>query len=209
MAGLFQFLGESLSSVYSEFIQILPASLQKFIAFFILALLIVLYAFVVWKFYKSISKKDIITLNLKKYNKTEYSFLARVLAGVFFLIEYIIVSPLIIFLWFGILTLLLIIITSGIETSSLLILSGILMAAIRITAYYRHELSQEIAKIVPITLLATSLLNPNFFSVERVISTVSEIPTLIGDIGIYLVFIVILEVILRAFDFTFSFMKVE
>ena len=54
---------------------------------------------------------------------------------------------------------------------------------------------------MPLTLLATSLLNPKFFSVTRVLGLFAELPTLFGQITIYLLFIIILEVILRLFDF--------
>jgi hypothetical protein len=135
--------------------------------------------------------------------------MTKFIAGGFYLVEYILVSPLIIFLWFALLTILLIAITEGLPVATLLIISGLIIASIRVISYSNKDLAQDIAKIVPLTLLATSFLEPNFFSVQRVIGTFSEIPTLFADMGIYLVFIIFLEVILRLFDFIFSLFQIE
>ena len=208
MTEVFQSISNFLSSTYSSIIEILPPFLQKAVTFFVLAIIVVIYAFIVWKFYKSVSKKDILGLDLNKYNKTKHPFGAKIVAGVLYLIEYVLIAPLVIFLWFAVLTLLLILITGGIPAPTLLIISGLMIAVIRIISYSNTDLAQDIAKIVPLTLLATSFLNPNFFSVERILLTFSQIPSFLGDIGTYLIFIIILEFILRIFDFIFSLFQI-
>ena len=209
MTEVFKGIGDTLTSLYTSFTGILPPFLQKFIAFFVMALVIVIYGFIVWKFYKSVSKKDILGLDLNKYNKTKHPFATKFVAGIFYLVEYILISPLILFLWFTLLTFLLIIITEGLPASTLLIVSGLIMASVRIISYSSKSLAEDIAKIVPLTLLATSFLNPDFFSVTRILGTFAEIPALFGEIGIYLVFIIFLEIILRIFDFIFSLFQIE
>lgn len=202
-------IGESLSSTYTSIVSILPTFFQKFIAFFVVSIIIVIYGFVIWRFYKSVSKKDLLGLDLNKYNKTKHPTITKIVAGGLYLIEYVLISPLIIFIWFTLLTFLLIIVTEGIPASSILIISGLIIASSRIISYSNENLAQDIAKIVPLTLLAMSFLNPNFFSVERILTTFSEIPILMGDIGTYLIFIVFLEIILRFFDFIFSLFKIS
>lgn len=211
MVEVFQGFSASLLSVYNELISAVPFTLQKFIPFFLLALMIFIYAVLVWKFYQSISKKNILELNLNKYNQTKHPILTKIFAGALYLIEYILVMPILIFIWFTGFTILLIFITEGIATPTLLLLAGTLIAAIRMTAYtdsYKG-LATDLAKLVPLTLLATSLLNPNFFSIERIINTFTEIPALFQNIGIYLLFIVVLEVVLRIFDFIVSLFQLQ
>ena len=208
MTELCNSIGNILSTLYASLIGILPPFLQKFIAFFVIALVIVIYGFVVWKFYKSISKKDILGLNLNKYNKAKHPLITKIFAGALYFIEYILISPLIIFLWFGLLTLLLVVVTEGIPATTLVIISGLIIASVRIISYSNTDLAQDIAKIVPLTLLEMSFLTPNFFSVQRIIGTFIEIPGLFNEIGIYLVFIVFLEIILRFFDFLFSIFQI-
>ena len=208
MTEVFKGIGDILTLLYNSLIEILPVFLQRFIAFFIIALIIVIYSFIVWKFYKSISKKDILGLDLNKYNRTKHPIVTKFIAGVLYLVEYILVAPLIIFLWFGLLTILLIAITEAIPPANIILISGLMIASIRIISYSSTDLAQDIAKIVPLTLLAMSFLTPNFFSVTRILGTFAEIPGLFGEIGIYLVFIVFLEIILRFFDFIFSLLQI-
>ena len=209
MAEVFKSFGDILLLAYNSIISSLPSFLQKFVAFFVIALVIVVYGFIIWRFYKSISKKDILGLDLKKYNKAKHPTIIKFVAGILYLVEYLLVSPFVIFLWFSLLTILLVVITEGIPIATLLIISGLIIAAVRIVSYSNEDLAQDIAKIVPLTLLATSFLNPNFFSVERILGLFAEMPGLFGEIGIYLVFIIFLEIILRFFDFIFSLFQIE
>jgi len=193
-----------LSEAYTAFISTLPNWAQNFISLFLLVLLVVIYDILIWKFYRWIATKNIIELNLNKYNKSEHPFLAKVLAGFFYFLEYIIIIPFLIFIWFGVFTFFLIVLTDKLEVSALLIVSATIIAAIRMTSYYKEELAKDLAKLLPFTLLAVSIINPNFFNIDRIISQISQLPSFFSQILIYLLFIVILEIILRFFDFIFS-----
>ena len=95
---------------------------------------------------------------------------------------------------------------------SLLIISVGIIWAIRMTSYipgYGEDLAKELAKLLPFTLLAISILNPKFFVSERIFSHFSELPEFFGEIIIYSLFIIILEMILRFFDFIFSLFELE
>jgi len=94
--------------------------------------------------------------------------------------------------------------TENLPVNSLLIISATIIAAIRMTAYYNEDLSKDLAKLVPFTLLGVSIINPNFFDMGRIISQISELPQFITHIVFYLIFIVALEIILRIFEFIFS-----
>ena len=93
------------------------------------------------------------------------------------------------------------------------LISATVIAAIRMASYYKENLSQEIAKILPFTLLAISVLNPSFFLetqyLGRVINQLIQIPSFFSNIAYYLIFIIILEIILRLFEFVFSLFKLE
>ena len=202
-------MGNILGQAYAALIELLPTSVQKFVAFFIIALGIVIYSIFVWKFYRSIAKKNLIGLNLNKYNKSKHPTMTKLVAGALYLAEYALILPILIFIWFTVFTMLLIFITENLTIQTLLIISGTVIAAIRMTCYYNEDLAKDIAKLIPFTLLATSLLNPQFFSVGRVFGLFAEIPSLFGEIGIYLFFIILLEVVLRAFDFLFALFQIE
>lgn len=203
---IFQGVGDYLSQAYSAVLGIVPPSFQTFIKLFVISLVLVIYAFAIWKFYQSIGKKNLIGLNLKKYGKHKNAGMEKFLASMFYFLEYIVILPLLIFLWFAMLTIFLVLLTER-DISSILLLSVTLIAAIRMLSYFKEDIAKEIAKIVPLTLLATTLLNPEFFSVERILGQISQLPELFGNIYIYLMFIVLLELVLRVFDFVFSIMN--
>ena len=60
----------SIIEVYDTFIVSLPEWAQIFVNLFFLIVLIFLYAFFVWKFYRFIATKNIFGFDLNKYNKT-------------------------------------------------------------------------------------------------------------------------------------------
>ncbi len=182
-----------------------PPFLQTFITLFLWSLLLFGYGWVIWIFYRSVSKKNILGLDLNKYNKSEHPFFTKVLAGILYLIEYILILPVLIFVWFGVFTLMLIVLAEGIEVSTILIIAIIIIATIRMAAYYKEDLSRDIAKILPFTLLGVMITRPTFFTnFQTIIQNLTKIPLFLGEIGVYLGFIVTLEVILRFFDFIIS-----
>ena len=192
---------------YNEFISFFPDSVGRFINFFVLVLLIVIYSVAVWKGYKAISRKNLIELGLKKYNKLEYPFTSRLIAGILYFIEYIIILPILVFVAFSALTFFLIIFIQNQNIPVIFIISASIISAVRITSYYKEELAQEVAKLLPMTLLAIVVLNPSSFVqtnyIEKIITHFSQIPSFIGQVGYYLLLIIVLEAILRFFDLMF------
>lgn len=194
---------------YNSFIEILPLWARDFISFFLLVLLVVIYSVMVWRFYQFVAKKNPLGLNLnEKYKPNEHSFGTRLVVSGLYFLEYVLILPLLIFVIFGVFTLFLIILSSSQEVSQILIISATVIASIRITAYYREGLSQEIAKILPFMLLAVAVLNPATFAqieyVEKIISQLIDIPNFLSQIWNYLLFIILIEILLMFFDTIFS-----
>jgi len=206
-------IGTQILSIYNEFIAILPYPLGQFINLLILVLMIVTYSIFVWKFYKFVSKKNPLGLDLNKYNSTQNSFFSRLFKGTLYFVEYILILPFLIFIIFSVFTFFLIILSQSQEISQILFISAAIITAIRMTAYYKENLSQEIAKMLPLTLLAITVLNPNNFSdiqyIERIFSHFSGISAFFSQILTFLIFIVLIEAVLRFFDFIFSLFGME
>ncbi len=195
-------------NVYNSFLAAMPPSIQSFVNLFLLVLLVVVYAVFIWKFYQFIARKNIFRLNLNQYNHVEHPGLAKILASSLYLLEYIIILPFVIFFWFAVFTLFLVLLTNSLSLNTLLVVSVIIIASVRMTSYipgYGENLAKEIAKLLPLNLLAIALIGKTAFSFEGVISNLSEIPNLFSTILNYLFFIIVLEIILRLFDFLFAF----
>jgi len=202
-------IGTNLLETFNLLIGILPPFSQNFIKLFILVLFVVVYSIFIWKFHKFIATKNILGLNLSKYNKAEHPVLIKIIAAGLYLIEYIIFLPFLIFFWFSIFTLFLIFLTKNISLQNLLFISAITISVIRMTSYYNEDLSKEFAKLLPFTLLAVAILNIGFFNIERIFAHFNELSNFFEEIIIYFLFIAILEIILRFFDFLFSILGVN
>ena len=190
---------------YNSLISTLPSWAQNFLVLFALVLAIVIFCVFIWKFHKFISKKNILELNLGKYNISRHPFASKFFGVILYLLEYLIILPFLIFFWFSVFILLfLIFLTEDINLNQLLVVAAVLIASIRISSYiprYGEKVAKEIAKLLPFNLLAFSLLTPNFFSIDRIVTHISQVPSLFDNILIYFLFIIALEMILRFFDF--------
>jgi hypothetical protein len=205
-------LASNIIGAYQSFVSHLPPRLQVSVNMLFLTLVVVIYAVFIWKFYTFISTKNILKLDLNKYNRTSHPLLAKFVAGLFYLIEYAIILPLLIFFWFTLFTVLLLVITKGIEVQAIVLISAITIASIRATSYipkYGERVSSELAKIIPLTLLGLSLTNPLFFSLGETLNQLLQARPLFNEIGSYLIFIVSLELVLRLITFIGSLFKTK
>src|SRR3989344_5155327 len=183
------------------------AQTQIFINLLLKTILVAIYVIFIWKLHIFISTKNIIRLNLNKYNRTNHPILTKIIAGLLYFLEYVIIMPILIFFWFLIFAILLIFISRGMEPASIILLAAITIAVLRIVSYipkYGESASAETAKIIPFTLLAVGLTEPLFFNSEEVIARVSDIPQLFQGISPYIFFIVAIELILRSLNFIVS-----
>jgi len=205
-------LTSELVGAYSGFLSVLPPFFQSFFNLFFLALLIVIYAVFIWKFHRFIARRNIFELNLSKYNTAEHPVLVRIVAVFLYFLEYIILMPILIFFWFVVFTVFLIFLTEELPVNTVLLLSVTVIAAIRMCSYlpnYGENVAKEVAKLLPLTLLAVSLVTRGFFDFERILEQLSQIPSFFSLILNYLLFIIILEIILRFFEFIFSLLNLE
>ncbi len=203
MAEVITNVASSLGELYTELIALLPTWMQQFVSLFVIVLVILIYSIFIWKFYRFISKKNIVGLNLSQYNRANHPVIEKIVAGIFYFIEYIIILPFLIFFWFAIFTLFLMLLTEGSDIRHILIISATVIAAIRMASYYKEELARDLAKMLPFTLLAVSIVNPQFGG-SKIFSYISQLPGLFDSILVYLLFIIIIEVILRFFEFIFT-----
>lgn len=198
-----------LAGAYSAFAASLPGWAERFISLFILILVIFVYALIVWAGYRFLSKKDPLGLDLSRYNRSNHPVAMKLIAGLIYFLEYIVIAPIMIFVSFSIFTILVTFLTQTLSIEGILLVSAGIIGAIRMAAYYSEDLSREIAKFLPLTLLGIAVLNPGFFDVTRVLGEFARLPELFGDIGIYLVFILLLEFIMRLFDLFFSLLGIN
>ncbi|MCR4327672.1 MAG: hypothetical protein NUV46_03775 [Nanoarchaeota archaeon] len=203
MVELLSELTPSFSALYQGVISSLPAWAQNFINLFLWSLLMVIYAIFVWKFYRWIAKKNLFELNLSKFNRSEHAVLAKLFGAVIYFVEYLIILPFMVFIWFGAFTIFLMLLTKDLELNIILFVAVAIVAAIRMTSYYKEELARDLAKTIPFTILAVAATQGLFFDSGQLLSNFVRIPEFLSDIWIYLIFIVAVEFILRVLDILF------
>lgn len=172
---------------------------ETYLQLFVFTIGLFIYAIFVWKFYKTLSKRDLFEINLEKYNlpTVKHKTLGKVGSSIAYIFKYGFVLPIYIFFWFLILSLFLLVLSKEITISHIILTSVVVVSATRVTSYYKEELSNDMAKLIPFALLAILIINPNFFSMETTIARLSEIPNLGSQIIKFLIFSIVLEWILR------------
>jgi hypothetical protein len=170
---------------------------------FLFVLGIVLYAIFIFKFYLFISRRDIISLNLQRYSESFLGFLKSILNAIFYTVEYLIIFPILIFFWFTVFAIVLSVLSkAGIE--NILLISMALVGSIRVTTYYNEELSKDLSKMLPFALLGVFLVDISYFSFAGSMETIKMIPSMWKVMIYYLLFVVLLEFILRIMEMIIS-----
>jgi len=206
MAFFSEFL-QGLITGYKDLTVDLPLEYSSLVNVLIFAILISFYSIFTWKFYRFLSKKDLISLNLKQYNRSTHPFLNKFFATILYLIEYVVILPFLIFFWFAVLSLIILALSEELAANQIIIISAAIVASIRILSYYTEDLSRDLAKIFPFTILVIFTLSPGFFSLERIISNLATIPQFLTSILYFLILIVVIELVLRIIDSFLSLIR--
>jgi hypothetical protein len=173
-------------------------------AYFSLAIFTVglfIYTLFVWKFYRGISKRDLFKIDLEKYSfpGTKWRRVKMAWSGFLYVLKYLIIFPLYVSFWFGLLSLFLFVLAKEVAIEQIVFTSVLVISTIRLTSYYKHELAADLAKLLPFALLAIVFTDPNFLSTDVLYLRLLEVPMIIPVILEYFVFMLVFEWILRFF----------
>ena len=165
--------------------EILSGNLSAFTAVLYLAISIAIYSIVIYHFYRYVARRDCFKPSTRKHTKT-IGFLKY-----FFLFPFVII---VFFLGFSIMLLFL---AEGLGPEIVLSTSFAIILAIRICSYYTEDLSKDVAKMLPFALLGIFLVNPSYFEIGDIGNKINQLPELINVAVVYLIFLIIVEWILR------------
>jgi len=177
----------------------------------VLSIVLAISSLFIWKFYKTTSKRNLIKLDLQKYNYTMHPFGNKVVAMILYLLEYVVIMPLLMALWFaGLAVILLLIAGTETQTGDLLLITAIVIGAVRILAYFKGEISKDLAKLFPFIALSTFILavgsDPGQIT-AGLWGRASEIPQFLtnGVLFSYLFVVFVIEIVLRIFYTVYEF----
>ncbi len=186
-----------IGTIYSAIVSIFPKNFETFPLLAMLSLGIAIYSAIVWMFYKVLAKKDLITLDLAQYNNSENETIKKMGAVLVYIVKFLIITPIMITLWFLVFTILLLLLAKEQSIPTLLLISTSFIAAIRICAYFNEDLSNDLAKMFPFTLLGIAILTPDFFDFGGTVARAMELGSLIVPALYNIIFIFAVEIILR------------
>jgi len=156
----------------------------------------VIYSIFIFKFYRFLAKREILELETQKYYAAYEGIVHKVFKGIFYVLENLILIPILIFFWFAVLAALLMVLSKA-PPETILLTSAAIVATVRISAYYNENLSQDLAKMIPFALLGVFLVDITYFSINDTIATLKAMPHMLDFLLYYLLFVTLLEFILR------------
>jgi hypothetical protein len=171
--------------------------LDVILPLFVFVVGLVIYAVFIFKFYRFLARRDILRLNLPQYSQGLGGFIKTTVGTLLYIAETIILTPLFVSFWFAVMALLLIILSKVHSAQTLLLTSVALVAAVRITAYYNENLSQDLSKLIPFALLAVFIVDIPLFSISSSLEIAKQILPLWKNLVYYLLFVILLEFFMR------------
>lgn len=176
----------------------LPGIEQSYFSILIFTGGMALYSILIYFFYQFVAKRDVFVLDIEKYKVEKPHGILQKLGN--FLVEvfrYGLIFPLFVFVWFAGFSVLLFFLNKAQPTEEVLLVAIALVSTVRFTAYVREKLAQDLAKMLPLVLLATAMVEPGFFSLELAEERIQELPDLIKQAVQLVSFTILLEWILR------------
>ncbi|MBI2452344.1 hypothetical protein HYV50_04695 [Candidatus Pacearchaeota archaeon] len=170
-----------------------------------LAVILALASLFIWVFFSSTAKRNLLELNLRQYNVSKHPLKYKFFAIILYLLEYVIIIPFIIILWFVGFSLVLLVLAKERFLIDVLLISASVIGAIRILAYFSEDVSKELAKLFPFISLSVLLLSSGRSSFEGIWRKILEIPSSINLIINFVVAIFVIEIILRVFYTIYEF----
>jgi len=157
---------------------------------------IVAYTLVVGLTYKTLSKRDIFRFKKIKEAKEEHKG-NPIISSIIGIFEYGVVFPILTIFWFSIFSVLLFLLSRTLPSNALIAIAVAIVGSTRIISYINEEIAVDVAKLYPLVILGTFLIDPDFFSIELLYNRINEIPEFLPIIINYLAVPVLIEWILR------------
>ncbi len=167
---------------------------KQFLNLFISTIVLFFASLLAWYiYYKQLARRDLFEipkLNLK-------SKFANVLDRIIYFLKYLFIFPIYSFIWFLIFSFLLFTLSKSRPIEDILFLGIIIVAATRIGAYVSEKLAEDMAKLLPLTLIAIFLIDPKAVTIKTITSSFPVLLQQIPRVAKYLLFIIAVEWLLR------------
>jgi hypothetical protein len=161
----------------------------------ILVAAMVVYSVLIFNYYRFLARRDIVTFNVERYKDTG----DKAITGFLNFLLTAVLYPFILCIWFVLLALILGFLGKNQSSETILLASIALISAVRVTAYYSEDLSRDLAKMLPFTLLGIFIVDQTYFNVQSSLDLIKSLPDNWHLMVYYFAFIFAIELVLRTY----------
>ena len=158
---------------------------------------IAVYSGFVFMFYRILAKKDLLTLDLSKYADDFGGKVKKYLRSVLFVVQYIVVVPILIAFWTLVLAVILTLLSDSSDHARNALIATSVVGAVRILAYWTEDLSRDVAKMLPFAVLGVYLVSSTSVQWSEFRELLESLPELAKSFFSSLMLLAILETLLR------------
>ncbi|MBI2656850.1 hypothetical protein HYX03_03865 [Candidatus Woesearchaeota archaeon] len=177
---------------------------KQFLNLFISTIFLFFASLLAWYiYYKQLARRDLFEIP-KLSLKSKF---ANVLDRIIYFLKYLFIFPIYSFVWFLVFSFLLFVLSKSRPIEDILFLGIIVVAATRIGAYVSEKLAEDMAKLLPLTLIAIFLIDPKAVTLETIASSFPALLQQIPRAAKYLLFIIAVEWLLRMGHWTIISIK--
>jgi len=167
---------------------------KQFLNLFFSTIILFFASLLAWYiYYKQLARRDL--FDIPKLNTN--SKFANIFDKFMYFSKYLFVFPIYSFIWFLVFSFLLFTLSKSRPIEDILFLGIIVVAATRIGAYVSEKLAEDMAKLLPLTLIVIFLIDPKAVTLQTITSSFPLLLQQIPRVAKYLLFIIVIEWMLR------------
>lgn len=155
------------------------------------------YSGFVFMFYRLLAKRDILTLDLKRFEDSMTGRIRVFFRSLLFVAQYVLLIPILIGFWTVVMATILTLLSDSSDHSRNAMIATSVVGAVRILAYWTEDLSRDVAKMLPFAVLGVFLVGSTSVNFSEFEALYSNLPELADAYLNSLILLSILETVLR------------
>mgnify|MGYP000412697098 FL=1 len=155
------------------------------------------YSGFVFMFYRLLAKRDLLTLDLKRYEDSMTGRIRVFFRSLLFVAQYVLLIPILIGFWTVFMATILTLLSDSSDHSRNAMIATSVVGAVRILAYWTEDLSRDVAKMLPFAVLGVFLVGSTSVNFSEFKALYSNLPELADAYLNSLILLSILETVLR------------
>ena len=155
------------------------------------------YSGFVFMFYRLLAKRDLLTLDLKRYEDSMTGRIRVFFRSLLFVAQYVLLIPILIGFWTVVMATILTLLSDISDHTRNAMIATSVVGAVRILAYWTEDLSRDVAKILPFAVLGVFLVGSTSVNFSEFEALFSNLPELADAYLNSLILLSILETVLR------------